>query len=151
MAAPDRHPPARHVLFVCIRNSGRSQMSQAFFETAASGQGLSARSAGTAPAPKVDPTVVAVMAEIGYDLSGRRPSPLTGRLAEWADLVVTMGCGDACPFVPGARYIDWKLTDPAGCSPDEVREIRDELRKRVDSLVAELTPTHTSPAPEARG
>jgi arsenate reductase len=85
------------------------------------------------------------MAELGYDLSSRRPRKLTKELAEWADLVVTMGCGDACPAVPGTRYIDWDLTDPAGLSTGEVRKVRDEIRSRVDSLVAELTPGQGGP------
>jgi arsenate reductase len=114
-------------------------MCQTFFDTAAAGMGLCARSAGTRPARRVDPTVVDVMAELGHDLSGRRPSPLTTELAEWADLVVTMGCGDSCPFVPGTRYIDWDLTDPAGLSLDEVRVVRDEIRDRIESLIVELT------------
>lgn len=151
MADPAEHPRATHVLFVCLQNSGRSQMSQAFFESAASGRELEARSAGTTPARQVDPTVVAVMAELGHDLSSHRPSPLTTELAEWADLVVTMGCGDACPIVPGTRYIDWDLTDPAGLSPDEVREIRDEIRSRIESLIVELTFTPGPSGPDAGG
>jgi arsenate reductase len=126
-------------------------MSQAFFESAAAGKELSARSAGTSPAPQVDPTVVDVMAELGHDLSSHRPSPLTTELAEWADLVVTMGCGDACPFVPGTRYIDWDLTDPAGLPPDEVRRVRDGIRNRIESLIVELTSTPGPSGPEAGG
>jgi protein-tyrosine-phosphatase len=124
-------------------------MSQAFFESAASGKELSARSAGSSPARQVDPTVVDVMAELGYDLSSHRPSPLTTELAEWADLVVTMGCGDACPYVPGTRYVDWDLTDPAGLSLDEVRRVRDGIRSRVDSLISELTSTPDPSEPKA--
>lgn len=128
-------------------------MSQAFFESAAAGSGLSARSAGTKPAGQVETTVVEVMAELGYDLSGREPQSLTTELAEWADLVVTMGCGDACPVVPGTRYIDWNLTDPDGLPPDQVREVRDEISKRVESLFAELTTATqaSEPEPQAGG
>jgi len=126
-------------------------MSQAFFESAAAGKELGARSAGTSPARQVDPTVVDVMAELGHDLSSHRPSPLTTELAEWADLVVTMGCGDACPFVPGTRYIEWDLTDPAGLSPDEVRRVRDGIRNRIESLIVELTSTPGPSGPEAGG
>lgn len=126
-------------------------MSQAFFEAAAAGKELCARSAGTRPARQVDPTVVDVMAELGHDLGGRRPSPLTTELSEWADLVVTMGCGDVCPFVPGTRYIDWDLTDPAGLSRDEVRAVRDGIRDRIESLIVELTSTPGPSKPEAGG
>jgi arsenate reductase len=148
MDDPDQQTPAGHVLFVCIQNAGRSQMSRAFFERVAAGSELSARSAGTRPAAKVETTVVDVMAELGYDLSGREPQPLTRDLAEWADLVVTMGCGDACPVVPGTRYIDWNLTDPDGLSPHQVREVRDEIRRRIESLVAELKTAQQASAPE---
>src|ERR1039457_3363643 len=101
------------VLFVCLHNAGRSQMSQALFERAADGR-HEARSAGTTPGDRVHPAVVAAMDELGLDLSGRTPQLLTRELAEWADVVVTMGCGDECPFVPGVRYVDWELPDPAG-------------------------------------
>jgi arsenate reductase len=126
-----------HVLFVCLHNAGRSQMSQALFERAADGR-HSARSAGTAPAERMHPAVVAVMDELGIDLSGRTPRLLTRELAEWADVVVTMGCGDECPFVPGVRYVDWELPDPAGRPVEEVRATRDEIDRRVQALVAEL-------------
>jgi arsenate reductase len=149
MAETDRKPEATHVLFVCIGNSGRSQMSQAFFESMAAGSGLSARSAGTRPALEIDTKVSDVMAEIGYDLSGRRPKALTTDLAEWADLVVTMGCGDACPVVPGTRYIDWNLSDPSGLPADEVREVRDEVRRRVEGLVGELSGPGGARPPES--
>ena len=126
-----------HVLFVCLHNAGRSQMSQALFDRAA-GRRHQIRSAGTTPGESVHPAVVAVMNEIGIDLSARIPQLLTRELAEWADVVVTMGCGDQCPFVPGARYIDWELPDPAGRPIDEVRGIRDEIDRRVQGLLAEL-------------
>ena len=101
------------VLFVCLHNAGRSQMSQALFERAAS-DSHEARSAGTTPAERVHPEVAEAMAEIGMDLSGREPQRLTDELAQWADVVVTMGCGDECPYIPGKRYIDWELPDPKG-------------------------------------
>jgi arsenate reductase (thioredoxin) len=126
-----------HVLFVCLHNAGRSQMSQALFERAAGGR-HEARSAGTTPGERLHPPVVTVMDELGIDLSGRTPQLLTGELAEWADLVITMGCGDQCPFVPGVRYVDWELPDPAGRPVEEVRATRDEIDRRVHRLVAEL-------------
>jgi arsenate reductase len=125
------------VLFVCVENAGRSQMAQAFLERAADGR-HEARSAGTAPAQRVHPEVADAMAEAGLDVSGRRPRGLERADAEWADLVVTMGCGDACPVVPGVRYVDWELDDPRGRGADEVRAIRDEIARRVDALVLEL-------------
>ncbi len=126
-----------NVLFVCLHNAGRSQMSSALFERAAEGA-HAARSAGTTPGDRVHPEVVAVMGELGIDLTDEVPQLLTTELAEWADVVVTMGCGDACPVIPGTRYIDWDLTDPKGKPVDEVRAIRDEIARRVDGLVAEL-------------
>jgi arsenate reductase (thioredoxin) len=125
------------VLFVCLHNAGRSQMSQALFERAADGR-HTAVSAGTTPAERVHPEVVQAMAELGIDLSDRRPQPLTRALAERADVVVTMGCGDECPYIPGRRYIDWDLPDPKGRPLDEVRATRDEIRRRVGALVGEL-------------
>ena len=125
------------VLFVCLHNAGRSQMSQALFERAAAGRHTSL-SAGTTPAERVHPEVVEAMRELGIDLTDRRPRILTRELAETADVVVTMGCGDACPYIPGKRYIDWELTDPKGRPPAEVRAIRDEIARRVTKLLAEL-------------
>jgi arsenate reductase (thioredoxin) len=125
------------VLFVCRQNAGRSQMSQALFERAAEGRDR-ALSAGTTPAARVHPEVVEAMRELGIDLSDRTPQRLTPQLAAQADVVVTMGCGDECPFLPGKRYIDWDLTDPAGRPPDEVRSIRDEIDRRVRALVDDL-------------
>jgi arsenate reductase len=124
-------------LFVCRQNAGRSQMSAALFEGAADGRHL-ALSAGTTPADHVHPVVVQVMRELGIDLSGRVPRRLTHELAEQADVVVTMGCGDECPYIPGKRYIDWDLPDPAGRPLDEVRAIRDDIARRVGDLVTEL-------------
>jgi protein-tyrosine-phosphatase len=126
-----------HVLFVCLHNAGRSQMSQALFERAADGRHTAA-SAGTTPAERVHPEVIEVMREVGIDLADRRPQLLTRGLAEQADVVVTMGCGDQCPFIPGKRYIDWELQDPQGRPLDEVRATRDEIARRVQQLLTEL-------------
>ena len=125
------------VLFVCLHNAGRSQISQAFFEQMTQGQ-HEGRSAGTTPAERVHPEVVCVMREVGIDLSAHVPQKLTDDLAAWADVVVTMGCGDQCPYVPGKRYIDWGLTDPKGKPLPEVRRIRDEVRRRVQELAHDL-------------
>jgi arsenate reductase len=128
-----------HVLFVCLHNAGRSQISQALFERAAAGR-HGAESAGSVADPEghVHPEVVVAMNELGIDLSGRRPQRLTRELAERADVVVTMGCGDACPYIPGKRYLDWELPDPKGQSIDAVRATRDEIARRVDALVTDL-------------
>jgi arsenate reductase len=126
-----------HVLFVCVRNAGRSQMSEMLFRQAAKGRHETS-SAGTEPAESVHPEVVAVMRELGIELSGRIPQRLTDELVEAADVVVTMGCGDACPLLPGKRYVDWDLPDPEGRSEDEIRAIRDDIARRVGELVAEL-------------
>ena len=125
------------VLFVCLHNAGRSQMSEALFERAA-GDRHAARSAGTAPAEHVHPEVVEAMRELGVDLADRVPRRLTADDAAWADVVVTMGCGDACPVVSGKRYLDWNLRDPRSLSLDEVRAVRDDIAARVDALLAEL-------------
>jgi arsenate reductase len=126
------------VLFVCLHNAGRSQMSQVLFERAAGGR-HTALSAGTTPGDRVHPEVVEVMSELGFDLSGRRPRLLTRELAERADIVVTMGCGDACPYIPGKRYVDWDLPDPKGRPLGAVRAIRDDIARRIDALLAEET------------
>lgn len=125
------------VLFVCRQNAGRSQMSEALFTRAAAGR-HEARSAGTTPADRVHPEVAEVLAELKIDVADRIPQRLTDELAQWADVVVTMGCGDQCPYIPGKRYIDWELTDPHGLVLDEVRAIRDEIDGRVRALAAEL-------------
>jgi arsenate reductase (thioredoxin) len=125
------------VLFVCLQNAGRSQMSSALFKQAAHGD-HHALSAGTTPADHVHPEVVEVMRELGIDLSNRTPQLLTRELAEQADLVVTMGCGDQCPFIPGKRYIDWELPDPSGQPIATVRTTRDEIATRVKALLDEL-------------
>jgi arsenate reductase (thioredoxin) len=125
------------VLFVCKQNAGRSQMSQALFERIADGR-HQARSAGTRPAEHVHPVVADAMREMGLDVSQNRPQKLTDESAQWADVVVTMGCGDECPYIPGKKYIDWDLTDPGGKPLDEVRAIRNEINRRVKGLVVEL-------------
>jgi arsenate reductase (thioredoxin) len=125
------------VLFVCLHNAGRSQMSEALFARAA-GERHEARSAGTEPGERVHPEVVEAMRELGIDLAGRVPHRLGDADAEWADVVVTMGCGDECPFIPGKRYLDWDLEDPKGRPLEEVRRTRDEIDRRVVELVDEL-------------
>jgi arsenate reductase len=125
------------VLFVCLHNAGRSQMSQALFERVA-GDRHEARSAGTSPSDHIHPVVVTAMKEEGIDLSGRRPQILTDELARWADVVITMGCGDACPVIPGKRYIDWDLRDPKDLPLEEVREVRDDIEIRIAGLVKDL-------------
>jgi arsenate reductase (thioredoxin) len=125
------------VLFVCLHNAGRSQMSQALFEQAAAGR-HTALSAGTTPADRVHPTVIEVLRELGIDLSDRTPQLLTRELADQADIVVTMGCGDQCPVVPGKRYLDWELPDPKDRPLAEVRATRDEIANRVQTLVTTL-------------
>lgn len=130
------------VLFVCLQNAGRSQMSAALFERETGGK-HTALSAGTTPADHVHPEVVEVMREIGVDLSDRHPQLLTRELAEQADIVVTMGCGDACPYIPGKRYIDWDLRDPSGLPIEEVRTIRDDIATRVNALVEQLDKPHS--------
>ena len=120
-------------LFVCVHNAGRSQMAQAFWERLG-GEG---RSAGTEPIAHVHPEVVDSMREIALDVADRTPRALTTADAEWADVVVTMGCGDACPYIPGKRYVDWDLEDPAGRGADAVREIRDQIEQRINALAEE--------------
>jgi arsenate reductase len=124
-------------LFVCIRNAGRSQMAAAFFERAAAGL-HEARSAGSRPAASVHPEVVAAMREVGIDLAHRTPRLLTAADAAWADVVITMGCDDACPFVPGKRYLDWELDDPGDRPLAAVRLVRDEIARRIDELMPTL-------------
>ena len=128
-----------HALFVCLHNAGRSQMSRALFDQAAGGRHTSGSAGSVAdPNGQVHPEVVTVMKELGIDLSDRRPQRLSDELAQQADVVVTMGCGDTCPFIPGKRYIDWDLPDPKGQDVDSVRETRDDIARRVEALVAEL-------------
>ena len=126
-----------NALFVCLHNAGRSQMSQALFERAVEGR-HGARSAGTTPGDRVHPEVVEVMDELGIDLSARTPKLLSTEDAEWADVVVTMGCGDKCPYLPGKCYIDWDLPDPKGQAIDAVRATREEIARRVAGLLEDL-------------
>jgi len=129
-------PP--EVLFVCVHNAGRSQMASALLEQHAAGR-VGVRSAGTEPADRLNPAVVQAMAEVGLDISAARPKLLRHEVVRDVDVVITMGCGDACPVFPGIRYEDWELTDPAGKSLEDVRAIRDEIDRRVLSLLEELT------------
>ena len=135
------------VLFVCIHNAGRSQMAAALLAHHA-GDAIVVRSAGTAPADDINPAVVEAMAELGIDLraAGAHPKKLEDAAVHASDVVITMGCGDECPFYPGTRYLDWKLDDPAGQGVDAVRPIRDEIDRRVRELIAELLPASTSGA-----
>jgi len=126
------------VLFVCLHNAGRSQISQALFARAATGR-HEARSAGTEPAARVHPEVIEAMGELGIDLSAHVPRKLSTEDSLWADVVVTMGCGDECPYVPGVRYLDWELEDPKGRPLAEVRRTRDEIERRVTELIGELS------------
>ena len=128
------------VLFVCVHNAGRSQMAAGWLTHLASGA-VEVRSAGSAPAERVNPAVVAAMAEVGIDISTQTPKILTPDAVQASDVVVTMGCGDACPIYPGKRYLDWVLPDPAGQGIDAVRPIRDEIKARVQTLLTELTET----------
>jgi arsenate reductase len=130
------------VLFVCVHNAGRSQMAAALLDHHAHGR-VRVRSAGSAPANEVNRAVVKAMAELGLDLSTEFPKPLTDEGVRAADVVITMGCGDACPLYPGKRYLDWELEDPAGKSVEAVRPIRDDIDQRVRALLAELVPTPT--------
>jgi arsenate reductase len=131
------------ILFVCLHNAGRSQISEALFTRAADGR-HEARSAGTEPAGQVHPEVAEAMKEVGIDISDRTPRKLDRADAEWADVVVTMGCGDSCPYIPGKRYLDWELEDPAGRPLEEVRATREEIGRRVASLLEELDAGATS-------
>jgi len=126
------------VLFVCVHNAGRSQMAAALLDHHAQGN-VAVRSAGNEPTDRINPAVVEVMNELGLDLSKEFPKPLTDDAVQAADVVITMGCGDACPFYPGKRYLDWDLEDPAGKGPDTVRRIRDDIDARVRALLAELS------------
>ncbi|MCK3768642.1 arsenate reductase ArsC [Microbacterium aerolatum] len=125
------------VLFVCVHNAGRSQMAAGFLRAIA-GDRIEVRSAGSMPADKINPVAVAAMKELRIDIASERPKVLTDEAVRVSDVVITMGCGDACPFFPGTRYEDWKLDDPAGQGIDAVRPIRDEIRDRIEKLVAEL-------------
>ncbi|WP_299037810.1 arsenate reductase ArsC [uncultured Pseudokineococcus sp.] len=127
------------VLYVCVHNAGRSQMA-AGFTAALSGGAVEVRSAGSMPAEQINPTAVEAMAEVGIDLTAEQPKVLTTEAVRASDAVITMGCGDACPIFPGKRYEDWALEDPAGQGLEAVRPIRDEIRRRVEALLADLLP-----------
>ena len=129
------------VLFVCVHNAGRSQMAAAFLTHLSQGA-VEVRSAGSEPADRVNPAAVAAMAEVGIDIATEQPKILTNEAVKASDVVITMGCGDTCPFYPGKRYEDWVLEDPAGKGVDAVRPIRDEIRRRVENLITELVPTN---------
>lgn len=128
------------VLFVCVHNAGRSQMAAGFVRALA-GDRIEVRSAGSMPADQINPVAVAAMAEVGIDITAEQPKVLTTEAVQASDAVITMGCGDACPFFPGKRYEDWVLEDPAGQGIEAVRPIRDAIRVRVEALIAELAPT----------
>lgn len=128
------------VLFVCVHNAGRSQMAAALLDHRAAGR-VVVRSAGSLPSDEINPSVVAVMDELGIDIASESPKPLTDGAVRASDVVITMGCGDACPIYPGKRYLDWVVTDPAGMDPDEVRPIREEIDERVRELLDELLPS----------
>ncbi|GAA3610507.1 arsenate reductase ArsC [Microlunatus ginsengisoli] len=131
--------PKPSVLFVCVHNAGRSQMAAAFLAYLSAGA-VEVRSAGSAPADQVNPAAVAAMAEVGIDIAAEQPKVLTDAAVRASDVVITMGCGDTCPFYPGKRYEDWVLDDPAGKGVEAVRPIRDEIRRRVELLLGELVP-----------
>jgi len=134
MTSPASKPS---VLFVCVHNAGRSQMAAGFLRDIA-GERIEVRSAGSMPADQINPIAVEAMGEVGIDITAEQPKVLTTEAVQASDVVITMGCGDACPFFPGKRYEDWKLDDPAGQGIDAVRPIRDEIRSRIETLVREL-------------
>jgi arsenate reductase len=131
------------VLFVCVHNAGRSQMAAAWL-THLAGDRVEVRSAGSAPADSVNPAVVEAMKEVGIDMSAESPKVLTIEAVQASDVCITMGCGDACPVFPGKRYLDWKLEDPAGQGVEAVRPIRDEIKSRIEALIAEIAPEPVS-------
>jgi len=142
--------PKLSIMFVCVHNAGRSQMGAAYAQHL-SGGAVEVRSAGSAPAASVNPAVRDALLEDGIDISAERPKILTPEAVQASDVVITMGCGDACPFYPGKRYLDWALDDPAGQGVDAVRPIRDEIRRRVEALLSELgVPVLPTPAERAR-
>ncbi|MGW4796165.1 arsenate reductase ArsC [Nonomuraea sp. NPDC004297] len=134
---PDRTPDKPSVLFVCVHNAGRSQMAAGWLTHLAAGR-VEVRSAGSAPADQVNPVAIEAMREVGIDITAEQPKVLTVDAVEASDVVITMGCGDACPIFPGKRYEDWKLDDPAGQGIDAVRQIRDDIRRRIEKLLTEL-------------
>ncbi|MFG3489147.1 arsenate reductase ArsC [Streptomyces sp. NPDC047972] len=133
----DRAAPAASVLFVCVHNAGRSQMAAGFLRHLA-GDRVEVRSAGSVPGDRINPAAVAAMAELGIDISDQRPRVLTPEAARASDYIITMGCGDTCPYFPGKTYLDWRLDDPAGQGVEAVRPIRDEIRSLVEGLVADI-------------
>ncbi|MED7951853.1 arsenate reductase ArsC [Kitasatospora sp. NPDC058201] len=135
--------PAASVLFVCVHNAGRSQMAAGFLAHLA-GDRIEVRSAGSAPGNEINPAAVAAMAEVGIDLSDRAPKVLTAEALQASDYVITMGCGDACPYLPGKTYLDWKLDDPAGQGVDAVRPVRDAIRTLIENLIAEIDAKSTA-------
>jgi len=135
----------REVLFVCVHNAGRSQMAAGLVKLRSRGR-VHVRSAGSAPADEINPAVIEAMKEIGVDMSEEFPKPLTDEVVKAADVVITMGCGDACPIYPGKKYEDWELDDPAGEDLETVRRIRDEVDQRVRALIGELLPDDAAPA-----
>ncbi|KIC69406.1 arsenate reductase ArsC [Pseudarthrobacter phenanthrenivorans] len=143
MTIPPAHKPS--VLFVCVHNAGRSQMAAAFLTSLSRGA-VEVRSAGSQPAEKVNPAAVEAMAEVGIDMSAEVPKVLTTEAVKESDVVITMGCGDECPFFPGKRYEDWVLEDPAGKGVGSVRPIRDEIKARVEQLITELLPAQHADA-----
>jgi arsenate reductase len=142
---PETTPSAQKpsVLFVCVHNAGRSQMAAAYLQHLADGR-IEVRSAGSAPADTVNPAAVEAMAEEGIDISANQPKVLSEQAVKDSDVVITMGCGDACPFFPGKRYEDWKLDDPAGQGVEGVRPIRDEIKTRIEQLISELLPAEST-------
>ncbi|MEO3892586.1 arsenate reductase ArsC [Nonomuraea sp. B5E05] len=134
---PDRTPHKPSVLFVCVHNAGRSQMAAGWL-THLAGDRIEIRSAGSAPAERVNPVAVEAMAEVGIDITAAQPKILTADAVQASDVVITMGCGDACPIFPGKRYEDWKLDDPAGQGIEAVRKIRDDIRARIEQLITQL-------------
>ncbi|QGV81884.1 arsenate reductase ArsC [Streptomyces ficellus] len=135
--------PLASVLFVCVHNAGRSQMAAGFLRHLA-GDRVEVRSAGSMPGETVNPSAVAAMAELGIDISGQTPKVLTPEAAQASDYIITMGCGDACPYFPGKTYLDWRLDDPAGQGVEAVRPIRDEIRNLVEGLIAEIDTERTA-------
>ncbi|MFS4091998.1 arsenate reductase ArsC [Streptomyces sp. AF1A] len=129
--------PLASVLFVCMHNAGRSQMAAGFLSHLA-GEGIEVRSAGSVPADQVNPAAVEAMREVGIDIAEQQPKVLTAEAVQASDYVITMGCGDACPVFPGKKYLDWALEDPAGKGVEAVRPIRDQIRKRIEALIAEI-------------
>lgn len=133
--------PKASVLFVCVHNAGRSQMAQGYLRALA-GDRIEVRSAGSMPGNQINPSAVAAMAEEGIDISNEQPKVLTDAAVEASDYVITMGCGDVCPFFPGKHYLDWVLDDPAGQGVESVRPIRDEIRGKIEALIAEIDAKH---------